>query len=157
MAGGGGEGGGRARARRETSAGGIVYRLDGGHPLVLLIRDSYKNWGFPKGHVESGEEPAAAALREVSEETGLSDLAVRGSIEVIDWYFRFRGQLIHKFCEFFLMETGESKTSPQRAEGITACQWVEFDEAESMVSYTNARGVLRRARELVESSAPLER
>jgi 8-oxo-dGTP pyrophosphatase MutT (NUDIX family) len=146
----------RARARRETSAGGVVYRLDGGHPLVLLIRDSYKNWGFPKGHVESGEEAAAAALREVSEETGLTDIAVRGSIDVIDWYFRFRGQLIHKFCEFFLMETSESNTSPQRAEGITACRWVEFDEAESMVSYTNARSVLRLARGMIGLSAPLE-
>jgi hypothetical protein len=55
------------------------------------------------------------------------------------------------------METSESNTSPQRAEGITACRWVEFDEAETMVSYTNARGVLRRARGMIGLSAPLER
>ena len=35
--------------QRETSAGGVVYRLDEGGPLFLLIRDSYQNWGFPEG------------------------------------------------------------------------------------------------------------
>lgn len=139
----------RARAQQETSAGGVVYRLDGGSPLYLLIRDSYQNWGFPKGHLESGEEAADAALREVREETGLAELALRGSIETIDWYFRFRGRLIHKVCHFFLMETAQAETSPQRAEGITACQWVPFVDAASAVSYANARVVLRRAHEMI--------
>ncbi len=140
-------------ARDETSAGGVVFRVEDGEPLFLLIRDSYQNWGFPKGHIEGGEQPQDAAVREVAEETGLADLTVRGSIERIDWYFRFRGQLIHKFCHFFLMETGESETSPQRTEGITACRWTQFDEAASLVSYANARDVLRRAREMVVESS----
>ena len=143
-----------ADARDETSAGGVVFRLDGGHPLYLLIRDSYQNWGFPKGHLEAGEIPETAALREVSEETGLSDLSIRGSIDTIDWFFRFRGQLIHKVCHFFLMQTRESSTLPQRAEGITACRWSPYEDASSLVSYPNARDVLRRAQEMVlESSA----
>jgi 8-oxo-dGTP pyrophosphatase MutT (NUDIX family) len=141
-------------ARDETSAGGVVYRVDGGQPLFLLIRDSYQNWGFPKGHVEEGEIPEAAALREVAEETGLDRLTVRGSIDTIDWFFRFRGQLIHKFCHFYLIETDVSSTSPQRAEGITACKWTMYEEAQSLISYANAREVLRRAQEMVvESSA----
>ena len=139
----------RARASRETSAGGVVYRLEGGAPLFLLIRDSYANWGFPKGHVERGESPEAAALREVREETGLRELAACGLIDTIDWYFRFRGRLIHKSCHFFLMETTQSDTAPQRAEGITACQWVGYGEAHEAVSYANAREVLRRAREMI--------
>lgn len=139
----------RKRAREETSAGGVVFRLDGGQPLFLLIRDSYQNWGFPKGHVEAGELPETAAVREVTEETGLADLAIRGSLDRIDWYFRFRGQLIHKVCHFYLMETGEKTTSPQRAEGITACRWSAYDGAHSLVSYDNARQVLRRAQEML--------
>ena len=136
----------RARAKEETSAGGVVYRMADGAPLYLLIRDSYRNWGFPKGHVEEGEAPNDAALREVSEETGLTDLALRGLIETIDWHFRFRGKLIHKICHFYLMETVESSTSPQRTEGITACRWLPFDAAEELISYANARDVLRKAR-----------
>jgi 8-oxo-dGTP pyrophosphatase MutT (NUDIX family) len=139
----------RARAQQETSAGGVVYRLDGGHPLFLLIRDSYQNWGFPKGHLESGERAEDAALREVREETGIEDVAVRGTIDTIDWYFRFRGRLIHKVCHFFLMETGEAVTSPQQAEGITACQWAGYDAAQLAISYSNARLVLSRARDMI--------
>jgi ADP-ribose pyrophosphatase YjhB (NUDIX family) len=139
----------RNRARDETSAGGVVFRMDVGQPLYLLIRDSYKNWGFPKGHVEAGERPEAAAVREVHEETGLADLSIRGQIDTIDWFFRFRGQLIHKVCHFYLMETGDATTSPQRAEGITACRWTRFAEAESLISYANARELLRRAQELL--------
>lgn len=139
----------RSRAREETSAGGIVYRMDLGQPLYLLIRDSYKNWGFPKGHIEPGEMPDVAALREVREETGLADLSIRGAIDTIDWFFRFRGQLIHKVCHFYLMETIDATTSPQRAEGITACRWTRFDEAHSLISYGNARELLRRAQEML--------
>jgi 8-oxo-dGTP pyrophosphatase MutT (NUDIX family) len=143
----------RAKARLETSAGGVVYRLDGGRPLFLLIRDSYRNWGFPKGHLEDGERAEAAAVREVREETGLASLEVRAAIETIDWYFRFRGRLIHKVCHFFLMETDRSDTSPQRTEGITACRWAPFEEAREAISYANARAVLERAHELVSGAA----
>jgi 8-oxo-dGTP pyrophosphatase MutT (NUDIX family) len=144
----------RARARRETSAGGVVFRMSAtdtgaARPVFLLIRDSYRNWGFPKGHVERGEQLETAALREVFEETGLRVLAVRGPVETIDWYFRFRGRLIHKVCHFFLMETDQAETSPQRTEGITACRWAPYDEAREVISYANARAVLRRANEMI--------
>ena len=144
---------GRTRARQEVSAGGVVFRLDGGRPLFLLIRDSYANWGFPKGHLEQGEAPERAAVREVVEETGLAAVESRGSIETIDWYFRFRGRLIHKVCHFYLMESLGDRTSPQRAEGITECQWVTYDDATRMISYANARAVLKRAQEMVTEAA----
>jgi 8-oxo-dGTP pyrophosphatase MutT (NUDIX family) len=143
----------RARAHRETSAGGVVYRLHEGRALFLLIRDSYQNWGFPKGHLEHGERAEDAAEREVREETGLDELTMRGRIETIDWYFRFRGQLIHKVCHFYLMETGQATTKPQHAEGITACRWVPYDEAREAISYANARKVLARAQEMIAAPA----
>jgi 8-oxo-dGTP pyrophosphatase MutT (NUDIX family) len=139
-------------AREEESAGGIVFRLERGKPRYLLIRDSYRNWGFPKGHLEPGEEAATAAVREVREETGVRSLRMRGLIDTIDWHFRFRGQAIHKVCHFFLMESRRSRTSPQRAEGITACRWMSFDEAQRRIAYRNARAVLRRAHEMVKAA-----
>jgi 8-oxo-dGTP pyrophosphatase MutT (NUDIX family) len=143
----------RARAKQEVSAGGIVYRVSEGRPLFLLIRDSYGNLGFPKGHLEQDEPADQAAVREVTEETGVDKPALRGHVETIDWYFRFRGRLIHKVCHFYLMETESDQTCPQKAEGITECQWVPFDEAFAAVSYANARQVLRRANEMISQPA----
>jgi 8-oxo-dGTP pyrophosphatase MutT (NUDIX family) len=139
----------RARPRREVSAGGVVVRDDADGPLFLLIRDSYDNWGFPKGHLEDGEAAAAAALREVAEETGLGMLELVAELRTIDWHFRFRGRLIHKVCHFYLMRTAQSSTQPQRAEGITACRWAPFAEAERLISYDNAREVLQAAQALL--------
>ena len=142
----------RPPVKEETSAGGVVFRQVDGRPLYLLIRDSYRNWGFPKGHLEPGELPELAAMREVLEETGLADVVPRGVIDTIDWYFRFRGRLVHKVCHFFLFESTGAETHPQRDEGITACRWLPLDEARTLISYANARAVLDRAAMLVNGA-----
>lgn len=142
----------KRRAELEVSAGGIVFRRVPGQPArYLLIRDSYKNWGFPKGHLETGESPAEAALRETAEETGLDHLVLHGPIRVIDWHFRFRGRHIHKYCHFFLFESPDGEACPQMDEGITACLWRPLGEALELLSYDNARGVLKRAGEMVRT------
>jgi 8-oxo-dGTP pyrophosphatase MutT (NUDIX family) len=144
------------RAERETSAGGVVFRRTDGLATFLLIRDSYKNWGFPKGHLEPGEPPADAARREVAEETGLDELLLHGPIKVIDWYFRFRGKTIHKYCHFFLFESRRGEPVPQVDEGITACVWYPVDDALKTISYDNARDVLRRAAEMQRALVGIE-
>ena len=142
----------KRRAELEVSAGGIVFRrsTDEG-PRFLLIRDSYDNWGFPKGHLEDGESPADAARRETAEETGLDQLVLQGPIRVIDWHFRFRGRHIHKYCHFFLFESPSGDACPQVDEGITDCQWRPLEEALELLSYDNARGVLKRAGDMVRT------
>jgi 8-oxo-dGTP pyrophosphatase MutT (NUDIX family) len=131
--------------RHETSAGGVVFRRERGRTLVLLIRDRHRNWGFPKGHVERGEDPAAAALREVREETGVTNLDVVAPLEAIEWTFRFRGRRIHKTCHFFALATRDVRTKPQRKEGIIACRWVSVESGAKLLSHENARNVLAAA------------
>ena len=59
-------------AHIEQCAGGIVL---GDHGTIALIRSrNAKQWLFPKGKVEEGEDTETAARREIAEETGLSDL-----------------------------------------------------------------------------------
>ena len=138
----------RGRARVERSAGGVVIRRVGDVPKALVIRDPYGNWGLPKGHLENGEGPGEAALREVSEETGLADLTLGPELATIDWYFRAGKRLIHKFCAFYLMTSQEGDPVPEEAEGITECVWLPLEEAEARITYDNAREVVRVAREL---------
>ena len=152
--------GGRGRAPSvpavvETSAGGVIYRVTDGRAYVLLIRDRYQHWGFPKGHLEGGETAADAALREVEEETGLCELRLGPELRTIDWFFRFRGRLIHKYCHFYLIECPSGEVCPQLEEGITECVWLPLDEAIRSISYDNAREVLQLAAERLRAEAPV--
>ena len=142
-----------ARARLETSSGGVVFREHESVPQFLLIKDPYDNWGLPKGHVEGGETPVQAAIREVTEETGLCELHVIAQLPTIDWYFKDRGRLVHKFCHFFLLQCAGGEAKPQMEEGISECAWKTLEEALHAVAYANAREVLRIAGERVHSKS----
>jgi len=143
----------KQNARTERSAGGVVTRRIEGAVHFLLIRDPYGKLGLPKGHVENGETAEDAALREVSEETGLTGVVIGPSLGTTDWYFRFEGRLIHKYCQYFLMGSRFGDPVPERSEGITECRWLPVDEAIEEVAYDNAREVVRVARQLVGSGA----
>jgi ADP-ribose pyrophosphatase YjhB (NUDIX family) len=123
----------------------VVFRRAGGATYFLLIRDPYRNWGLPKGHVERGETAEQTAIREVREETGIAELELRDPLATIDWFFRDGPDLIHKYCHFFLMETALEATRPQLEEGITECIWLPLDEALETLTYDNARTVLEEA------------
>ena len=55
--------------RDVLAAGAVVFRPGG--EVLLVHRPKYDDWSFPKGKLDPGEHPAAAAVREVEEETGL--------------------------------------------------------------------------------------
>ena len=64
---------GQEPAMQPRKAGVVVLRPGNGGWLCLLLR-AYRNWGFPKGEIDPGENPLAAAVREVREETAVADL-----------------------------------------------------------------------------------
>src|SRR3981081_10929 len=65
------------------SSGVVVVSLAQRKLKFLLLR-AYRNWDFPKGFVEAGEEPIDAALREVLEETTLDDLSFDWGLEFME-------------------------------------------------------------------------
>ena len=135
----------RRKVTEEKSAGGVIFRERPTGTHLLLIRDAYDNWGLPKGHLEPGETPRDAAQREAQEETGLQCRVVGEELMTIDWYFRAKGQLIHKYCQFFLMENTEGDPVPEVGEGISECRWFPLEEAVTEITYDNAREVLKEA------------
>jgi ADP-ribose pyrophosphatase YjhB (NUDIX family) len=144
------------RRRVETSAGGVVLRPIDGVPHALVIRDPYRRWGLPKGHAERGEALGETALREVSEETGLTDLELGPELVTIDWSFRANGERVHKFATFFLMYSSHGDPVPQRDEGITGCDWVPLERAHERISYENAREVVKVAQRVARERRAAE-
>jgi len=140
--------------RTVRSAGGVVVRSLAGVPHVLLIRDPYGKWGLPKGHAEGQEAPHETALREVVEETGISDLELGPELVTIDWTFDHRDARIHKFATFYLMFSQQGDPVPERGEGIEEVAWVPLELAHERISYPNAVLVVRAARaQLLDAEA----
>ncbi|NQS99729.1 MAG: NUDIX hydrolase [Candidatus Omnitrophica bacterium] len=132
-------------AKREFSAGGIVLRGKGKDPQVLLIKDSYGRWTWPKGHIDKGETSKDAALREIKEEVGLKSLRIIGKVGRINYFFRLKGELIFKTVFFFLVEaTGKDKLVVQKEE-LEDAQWFKLPQAAKRVEYKGAKDLLEKA------------
>lgn len=133
---------GRAIDRKHVCAGGVVYRLGGPEPEVLLILDRSGNWTLPKGHLEAGETPVQAAVREVREETGVT--AEIGEL-VGQTVYTFPGPagMEEKVVHYFLMTVPETAAATaQPEEGVQAVRWVAAAKAAAGAGYSNIRALL---------------
>lgn len=102
------------------AAGGIV-RDSRGRTLMIRCRD---RWDLPKGHVESSETPAEAAVREVREETGIAvslGEKIGCTLHCYDTYGRWEAKRTH----WWAMRPLSGDVRPQREEGITEAVWCD--------------------------------
>ena len=141
----------------EISSGGVVVRRAAERYEVCLVSDG-RHWGFPKGHVEAGETPEAAALREIAEETGiaLESLVLRAPLPPSEYVYRRpnHGALVFKRVHHFIVEAPEGTAlHPDPAE-IAEAAWLGFDEAKARLSFKNSVSVLDAARSLLEREPP---
>ena len=142
--------------KEQVSAGGVVYRRRGGKIEVALISvGEAARWQLPKGLVGRGEAPAAAALREVAEETGLA-CEVEAELERVEyWYFSKGGARrvrFHKFVHFYLMRYVSGDVSGHDDE-VNEARWVGLEDAEGMLAFRGERKALGEAREMLASGA----
>lgn len=134
------------RARREVSAGGVVFRRTSSGPEFALIKATGR-WSFPKGNIEKGETSEAAALREISEETGLprGQLSIVGRLPDVQYVFRWRGVLVFKTVHTFLVRLdGLAPFEPQLSE-IEEVQWFSSAPAAQALGFKSARETLKAA------------
>jgi 8-oxo-dGTP pyrophosphatase MutT (NUDIX family) len=132
------------------AAGAVVFRRSDKGIRLLVLR-AYKNWDFPKGTIEPGEDALAAARREVEEETGLAALGYPFGDEFKET-LPYAG---NKIARYYLAETDAEKlvlpVSPElgRPEHHEF-RWVSFDEAEDLLPPRLA-GVLEWAKKTLTS------
>jgi 8-oxo-dGTP pyrophosphatase MutT (NUDIX family) len=107
------------------AAGGLVKHISGKY---LFIEKKGK-LDLPKGHIEKGEEPETCALREVSEECGISGHSIIKAIAPSYHTYSWEGISYLKKTSWFLMEyNGKMITEPQINEGITRVEWLSPEE-----------------------------
>jgi 8-oxo-dGTP pyrophosphatase MutT (NUDIX family) len=136
----------------ETSAGGLVIDATGTKGLLIGrrdIKDQSKErllWSLPKGHIEEGETPEEAAMREVAEETGIQSEIAR-SLGVIDFWFMAGGKRIHKTVHHFLFKEVGGRLTPQVTE-VDDVQWFPLEKIVEMLAYPDERKLIQRSGEL---------
>ncbi|MCL5266448.1 MAG: NUDIX hydrolase [Chloroflexi bacterium] len=136
----------------EVSAGGVL--LDDGD--IFLLHKPNGEWVMPKGHLESGETPEQAAVREVLEETGLTARIVA---KVGETRYQFRvqpsGQVKRKRVHWFLMKVDNRKldVEPTFEEGV----FLPVEDALKTLTFENDKDIARKAVEWHRRHAPTNR
>lgn len=141
-------------SRREISAGCVVYRTTDGLTEVALIQPRDRNaWALPKGLIEPGEPPEAAAQREAREETGLSGTIIT-KLHTIKYSYIAKWEKpparVFKIVTFYLLKFTDGDLSQHDRE-VDRVEWFPIDKAISSASYPQEKALLRKAKELISA------
>jgi ADP-ribose pyrophosphatase YjhB (NUDIX family) len=137
----------------EVSAGGLVIDESGKNGLLIGrrdLKDPTKErllWSLPKGHIEAGETPEMAAIREVAEETGINSEISR-ALGVIDFWFMAGGNRIHKTVHHFLFKEVGGTLQPQ-IEEVDEVGWFPLEDIVSMLAYPDEKKLIAKSGELI--------
>jgi len=145
---------GQLPVSREVSAGGVAIKIEDGIAYVACIgrrnRAGRLEWCLPKGHIEAGETPEIAAIREVAEETGINSEIVQ-PLGVIDYWFTGDDHRVHKKVHHFLMEAidGDITTENDPDHEAEVASWLRIDELGTRLAFPNERKMALLAAELL--------
>ena len=147
----------RSRVSSEQhSAGGLVVR---GDEVLLIATAGGRRWQLPKGHLEEGELPPQAAVREVREETGVTGTII-APLSGVDYTFVERGKhRIKKHVDYFLLSYESGSEADFEPREVVTARWFTWPEAIARLSHANDRRVAEQAWRIVrdrqgDDSAP---
>ena len=115
------------------AAGGIVQN----NKKELLFIYRLGKWDLPKGKMEKGEKPDECALREVEEETGVTDLKLKKKVgETYHTYDEFGKHILKTTYWYYMTCPVAQKLVPQTEEDITETKWVSTKDIKEPVANT---------------------
>jgi len=132
----------------------VVYRRVADKFEILMIQDRLGRWTIPKGHVEEGESLEQTALREVAEETGLTQFRLGEKLDKLHFFYRKEGKLIFMTTHVFLMEAiGDTDAViPEDSEGIVDAKWFGSDEALGLIEYRDTERLFRLGLDKIQAT-----
>ena len=136
--------------KRHHSVGIVLYHNFPRSRKYLLVKQSQGHWGFPKGHIESGEKFINTAIRELKEETGIKKITfLRKKILFRDNYsFNNTNAKIIKIVDYFLAESLVTKVKIDNDE-IINYKWVTYDKAFEKITFKESKKILKQANKYI--------
>jgi bis(5'-nucleosidyl)-tetraphosphatase len=134
----------------KKSAGAVIFNETLGERYYLLLLYDAGHWDFPKGGIEQGESELDAVIREVREETGITDLKlIEGFRQTISYQFKSTEGEINKTVVFYLGNTSTFKVTLSHEHRAYA--WLKFEDALEQLTFDTARSVLKVAHRFLEN------
>jgi 8-oxo-dGTP pyrophosphatase MutT (NUDIX family) len=131
------------------SAGAILFRNTRGRREYLLLKSRPGDWEFPKGGVEGDEELQQTAIREVTEEAGITDFRLlNGFRRDYNYVFQADGRTIHKTVHLFVAESFEA--SAELSAEHRDLQWRDYEQAVNTITQDGPRDILQEADAFLE-------
>jgi 8-oxo-dGTP pyrophosphatase MutT (NUDIX family) len=129
-------------------SGVILMRPGASEPEILLVfRGKHDDWTFPKGHVEAGESPEEAAVRETKEETGLSVKLVRRLADQVYWNEYEKDVVVAMFLAVRTDDTEKERLEYE----LDRLEWVPVSQVEERLTYPNLKEYFKQIEKDVRS------
>ena len=128
---------------RQKSCGAVVFRKN--HQVeYLVLHYGGGHWDYVKGQVERNESERDTVVRELREETSITDAYLfDGFREKIDYFYRREGRTIYKQVIFFLVEARNSEVKLSYEH--VGYDWLNYQETMTKLTFNNAKNVLKKA------------
>lgn len=129
---------------------GVIVILRGKEDKFLLLKQTNGHWSFPKGHKEEEESEIDTALRELKEETGISNVELIDEKNFVHSYdYLVEGNNIHKTNKYFIGFIKDDKVLIQEKE-ITDYKWATYEEALETFTYENQKKFISEVKKFLE-------
>ena len=131
----------------QKSCGAVVFTRQDNEILYVIIRQTNGDYGFPKGHMEPGEDEQTTALREILEEVGINAEILEAFRKEIRYPFPKKSHVI-KQVVYFLAEYAGQEIVCQPAE-VSAAYLLPYEKALELLTFQETKNILMQANTLL--------